>query len=182
MVNSAFVGDRCYASGPDLGGGAIRAVGMYMKVPVYITHDTFTGNSCSNGAALSGLYANFYVINSLMTNNKAIGFGANPAGCGTAGGGSGGAIYTDGNSYNLTISGTVDERQHRPRGRRRHLLRGRRRRRDAADRRYSTLSAIRAASSRTRRASSTRSTAWSSRRSKPALRSARLRVREPGST
>ena len=106
VVNSAFTGDRCYKSGPDLGGGAVRALGMYMKVPVYINHDTFAGNSCSNGAALSGLYANFYVINSLLTNNKAIGFGANPAGSGTAGGGSGGAIYTDGNSYNLTISGT----------------------------------------------------------------------------
>jgi hypothetical protein len=80
---------------------------MYTGVPVYITHDTFTGNSCSNGAALSGLYANFDVFNTEMTDNKAIGFGANPAGSGTQGGGSGGAIYTDGNSYNLTIHGTV---------------------------------------------------------------------------
>ena len=80
---------------------------MYPGSPVYITHDTFTGNSCSNGAALSGLFANFYVVNSLMTNNKATGFGANPAGSGTAGGGSGGAIYNDGDSYNVTISGTA---------------------------------------------------------------------------
>ena len=107
VVNSAFTGNRCYQYGPDLGGAAIRAYGMYMKTPVYITHDTFTGNSCSNGAALSGLYANFYVINSLLTNNKAIGWGANPAKSGTPGGGSGGAIYTDGDGYNLTIDGTV---------------------------------------------------------------------------
>jgi hypothetical protein len=107
VVNSAFIDNRCYQSGPDLGGAAIRALGMYMKTPVYVTHDTFTGNSCSNGAALSGLYANFYVINSLMTNNKAIGEGANPAANGTPGGGSGGAIYTDGNSYNLIIDGTA---------------------------------------------------------------------------
>jgi hypothetical protein len=106
VVNSLFTGDRCYKSGPDLGGGAIRATGMDMKIPVYINHDTFTGNVCSNGAALSGLYANFYVVNTLMSGNRAIGFGANPAGSGTAGGGSGGAIYTDGNSYNLTIAGT----------------------------------------------------------------------------
>jgi hypothetical protein len=78
-----------------------------MGTPVYVTHDTFTGNSCSNGAALSGLYANFFVINSLFTNNKAIGWGANPAASGTPGGGSGGAIYTDGNGYNLTIDGTA---------------------------------------------------------------------------
>ena len=107
VVNSVFTGDQCYASGPDLGGGAIRATGMYMQVPVYITNDTFTGNSCSNGAALSGLYANFAVYNSLMTDNKATGDGANPAASGTAGGGSGGAIYTDGDGYNLLIDGSV---------------------------------------------------------------------------
>jgi hypothetical protein len=107
VVDSVFTGDQCYASGPDLGGGAIRATGMYMQVPVYITDDTFTGNSCSNGAALSGLYANFAVYNSLMSDNKAIGDGANPAASGTVGGGSGGAIYTDGDGYNLLIDGSV---------------------------------------------------------------------------
>jgi hypothetical protein len=107
VVNSAFVGNSCYASGPDLGGGAIRAVGMYPASPVYITGDTFRGNSCSNGGALSGLFAHFDVINSLLTGNKAIGWGANPAQAGTAGGGSGGAIYTDGTQYDLSITGTV---------------------------------------------------------------------------
>jgi hypothetical protein len=107
VVNSAFLGNSCYASGPDLGGGAIRAVGMYLASPVYITDDTFTGNSCSNGGALSGLFANFDVINSLLTGNKAIGWGANPAQAGTPGGGSGGAIYTDGAAYNLSVTGTV---------------------------------------------------------------------------
>jgi hypothetical protein len=107
VVNSAFIDNRCYKTGPDLGGGAVRALGMYPRTPVYVNHDTFTGNSCSNGAALSGLFANFYVVNSLMTNNRATGLGANPAGSGTPGGGSGGAIYNDGNSYNVTISGTV---------------------------------------------------------------------------
>jgi len=107
VVNSGFFGNRCYRDGPDLGGAAIRAYGMYMANPVYITSDTFHGNSCSNGAALSGLYANFDVINSLMTSNKAIGWGANPASPGTPGGGSGGAIYTDGDHYNLIIDGTV---------------------------------------------------------------------------
>ena len=85
VVNSVFTGDRCYATGPDLGGGAIRATGMDMSIPVYIVNDTFTGNSCSNGAALSGLFANFAVYNSLMTGNKAIGLGANPAKSGTPG-------------------------------------------------------------------------------------------------
>src|SRR5579863_7221340 len=107
VVNSVFSGDSCYASGPDLGGGAIRAVGMYPASPVYLTGDTFSDDSCSNGGALSGLYANFDVINCLLAGNKAIGWGANPAQAGTPGGGSGGAIYTDGNAYDLPISGTV---------------------------------------------------------------------------
>jgi len=107
VVNSAFLDNRCYADGPDLGGAAIRAYGMYMGSRVYITHDTFSGNTCSNGAALSGLYANFDVINSLLTANRAIGWGANPPHPGTPGGGSGGAVYTDGDRYNLIIDGTV---------------------------------------------------------------------------
>ena len=107
VVNSAFVDNRCYQYGPDLGGGAIRAYGMDMSTPVYITDDTFLGNQCSNGGALSGLYANFVVINSLLTGNKAIGWGQNPARPGTPGGGSGGAIYTDGDTYKLIIDGTV---------------------------------------------------------------------------
>jgi hypothetical protein len=107
VVNSAFLDNRCYQDGPDLGGAAIRAYGMYMGSPVYITHDTFSGNTCSNGAALSGLYANFDVTNSVLTANEAIGWGANPAHPGTPGGGSGGAIYTDGDGYNLIIDDTV---------------------------------------------------------------------------
>jgi hypothetical protein len=107
VVNSAFLDNRCYQYGPDLGGAAIRAYGMYTGSPVYITHDTFNGNTCSNGSALSGLAAKLDVTNSLLTANKAIGWGANPARRGTPGGGSGGAIYTDGDHYNLIIDGTV---------------------------------------------------------------------------
>jgi hypothetical protein len=135
VVNSAFLDDRCYSYGPDLGGGAIRAVGMYMRSPNYITHDTFTGNSCSNGAALSGLYANFDVINSLLTGNKAIGWGANPASP---------AWHAGGRQRRRDLHRRRPlqprhrrhgrERQQRTRRRRRHLLRGRRRRRDPADR------------------------------------------------
>jgi hypothetical protein len=107
VVHSAFIGNRCYKNGPDLGGAAIRAVGMYMAARIYIAYDIFRGNSCSNGAALSGLYANFDVIDSLFTGNQAVGWGANPASAGTSGGGSGGAIYTDGDHYNLMVQGTI---------------------------------------------------------------------------
>ena len=107
VVNSAFIDNKCYQYGPDLSGGAIRAYAMYQGTPDYIVNDTFRGNTCSNGAALGGLHANFDVINSLITDNEAIGWGQNPPLDGAPGGGSGGAIYTDGIHYNLLIDGTV---------------------------------------------------------------------------
>jgi hypothetical protein len=107
VVNSGFINDKCYAYGPDLGGGAIRALGMWQGSPVYIAKDTFRGGRCSNGAALSSIDAKWDVFNSFFGNNDAIGWGQNPQQSGTPGGGSGGAIYTDGNSYSVLIDGTV---------------------------------------------------------------------------
>jgi hypothetical protein len=52
------------------------------------------------------------VLNTVMTRNQAIGRGANPARAGTPGGGSGGAIYNDGNKYSLKIAGTVIRDNH----------------------------------------------------------------------
>ncbi len=106
-VNSRFTGNRCYRYGPDLGGGAIRALAQYQNRPVYITRDTFTGNRCSNGAALSSISVQWDVYNSVLNGNKAVGWGANPAAPGTPGGGSGGAIYNDGTDYNTLIAGTI---------------------------------------------------------------------------
>lgn len=107
VVNSRFVDNRCYKVGPDLGGAAIRAVAQWSNRPIYITSDTFSGGVCSNGGALSSIDSNWDVFNSIMTGNRAIGWGANPAKRGTPGGGSGGAIYNDGNNYSLSIDGTV---------------------------------------------------------------------------
>jgi hypothetical protein len=106
-VNSRFVDNRCYAYGPDLGGGAIRALAQYKNRPVYITDDTFRGGRCSNGGALSSIQVQWDVFNSEFIDNKAIGWGANPASRGTPGGGSGGAIYLDGKNDNVLIAGTV---------------------------------------------------------------------------
>jgi hypothetical protein len=106
-VNARFIGNRCYANGPDLGGGAIRALAQYRNRPVYITNDTFRGGRCSNGGALSSIQVQWNVLNSEFVDNKAIGWGANPAAHGTPGGGSGGAIYLDGKDNNLLIAGTV---------------------------------------------------------------------------
>jgi hypothetical protein len=107
VVNSRFIDNRCYRFGPDLGGAAIRALAQFRNRPVYITSDTFQGGRCSNGGALSSIDVNWKVLNSLMTGNRAIGWGANPAAAGTPGGGSGGAIYTDGDNYNVVIAGTI---------------------------------------------------------------------------
>jgi hypothetical protein len=106
-VNSQFVDNRCYSYGPDLGGGAIRALAQYENRPVYITNDTFRGGRCSNGGALSSISVQWDILNSEFTDNKAIGWGANPASRDTPGGGSGGAVYLDGRDDNVLIAGTV---------------------------------------------------------------------------
>ncbi len=106
-VNSAFVDNGCYRYGPDLGGAAIRALAQWDNRPVYITGDTFRGGRCSNGGALSSISVQWDVLNSVFTDNKAIGWGANPSAKGTAGGGSGGAIYLDGVKDDVLIAGTV---------------------------------------------------------------------------
>jgi hypothetical protein len=106
-VNSRFINNGCYGAGPDLGGGAIRALAQYKNLPVYITNDTFIGGRCSNGGALSSISVQWDIINSLFTDNQAIGHGANPARSGTLGGGSGGAVYADGRDYNVLVAGTT---------------------------------------------------------------------------
>ncbi len=107
VVNTRFTGNRCDSSGPDLGGAAIRALSQYQNRPVQVTGSTFTGGVCSNGGALSSIGVSWVIKDSTFTGNRAIGNGANPAQAGTPGGGSGGAIYTDGDDYTVTVDGSV---------------------------------------------------------------------------
>ena len=123
IVNSTFVGNRCEASGPDLGGAAVRVLSQSSGQPVYVVGSTFSGGRCSNGGALSSIGVSWVVVNSVFSNNQAIGSGANPAASGTPGGGSGGAIYTDGNQYTVSISGSVITQKSRQCRRRGDLLR-----------------------------------------------------------
>ena len=67
------------------------------------------GISESNGGGISSIGVSWTIINSLFSYNRAIGNGANPSQPGTPGGGSGGAIYNDGNTMTLTILGTLIE-------------------------------------------------------------------------
>ena len=117
VVNSRFFNNVCDDVGPDVGGAAIRVFSQYQGLPVYIVNSTFGGgegygNVCSNGGGLSSIGVSYTVINSLFTHNLAIGNGANPAQGGTPGGGSGGAIYNDGNTFTLTVIDTVIEDNH----------------------------------------------------------------------
>jgi predicted outer membrane repeat protein len=107
IVNSTFAGNRCERDGPDIGGGAVRALSQYDDLPVYVVDSRFTGNVCSNGGALSSIGVSWTVLNSRFIANRAIGAGANPARSGTPGGGSGGAIYNDGDRMTLTVAGSV---------------------------------------------------------------------------
>jgi hypothetical protein len=107
IVNSVFAGNRCERDGPDIGGGAVRALSQYHGLPVYVVNSRFTGNVCSNGGALSSIGVSWTVLNSRFLANRAIGIGANPAQHGTPGGGSGGAIYNDGDRMTLSIDGSL---------------------------------------------------------------------------
>ncbi len=117
IVNSRFFTNVCADVGPDVGGGAVRVFSQFNTLPVYVVNSTFgggpgLGNVCSNGGALSSIGVSWTIINSLFTDNDTTGWGANPAKPGTPGGGNGGAIALDGNTYTLRILGTRMERNH----------------------------------------------------------------------
>ena len=108
IIDSVFTNNTCAPVGPDVGGGAVRAFDQFDDQPLYVVGSTFggaegLGNSCSNGGALSSIGVSYSVFDSVFSHNEAIGNGANPAKEGTPGGGSGGAIYNDGNTFTLTL-------------------------------------------------------------------------------
>ncbi|MFF0719015.1 hypothetical protein [Micromonospora sp. NPDC003816] len=109
VVDSHFVGNRCDRTGPDVGGAAIRVLDQHDGQPVYVVDSTFTGGTCANGGALSSIGVSWVILNSVLRDNAAVGTGANPARSGTPGGGSGGAIYADGNEFSVRVAGTLIE-------------------------------------------------------------------------
>jgi hypothetical protein len=122
VVNSQFFGNVCDSTGPDLGGAAVRVLSQSKAQPVFVVGSTFGGNGpgqgnvCSNGGALSSIGVSWVVLNSVFRHNNAIGRGANPAETGTPGGGSGGAIYLDGNTFTLFVAGSIIEDNHASEG------------------------------------------------------------------
>lgn len=112
VVDSTFTDNRCESTGPDLGGGALRVLSQSHGLPVVVASSIFggspdAGNSCSNGAAISSIGVSWQIYASTFTNNSAIGNGANPSRSGTPGGGSGGAIYLDGDQFTLDVTDSV---------------------------------------------------------------------------
>jgi hypothetical protein len=117
VVNSRFENNACDPVGPDVGGAAVRAFDQWNDLPLYVVGSTFggapgLGNSCSNGGALSAIGVSYTVLNSDLSYNLATGNGANPQQPGTPGGGSGGAIYNDGNSFHLRVCGSTIHDNH----------------------------------------------------------------------
>lgn len=114
LVNTRFFGNRCAEQGPDVGGAAVRAFDQHDDQPIFVVNSTFggetdLGNRGSNGGAISSIGVSWTLLNSLLSHNDAVGNGGNPAQDGTPGGGSGGAIYNDGNEMTLSTCGTLIE-------------------------------------------------------------------------
>jgi hypothetical protein len=110
VINCRFFNNTCALEGPDVGGAAIRVFSQSEGKPVYVVNCTFGGaegygNVGANGGALSSIGVSWSVYNSLFTHNRAVGNGGNPAESGTPGGGSGGAVYNDGNTMTLSVYG-----------------------------------------------------------------------------
>jgi hypothetical protein len=114
VIDSIFMNNQAAPLGPDTGGGAIYVLGS--KNGVLIVGSTFSNNSASNAGAVGCLFAELDVYNSLFTNNTAIGHDNNnddATKCSvinngqneTGSGGNGGALYSDGQSVNVTLCG-----------------------------------------------------------------------------
>jgi len=115
VVNCRFFNNVCDELGSDVGGGAIRkldylvAEGAGPKRPAWVVNSTFggkpeLGNACANGGALSSIGVSWNILNSVFSENAALGHGANDGD-----GGNGGAIYNDGNEIVLNITGSLLE-------------------------------------------------------------------------
>jgi len=105
VIDVTFRNNAAATPGPDVGGGAIYAMGA---LGVTIVGSTFIGNSGSNGGAVGLLQTGGRIVNSVFSGNVANGTGRNTAGGAATGcpgvghanqggaGGNGGAIAIDG--------------------------------------------------------------------------------------
>jgi len=115
VIDCLFDGNQAAQLGPDTGGGAIYIEGS--KHGAIIVGSTFTNNAGANAGGVGSLFAELDIYNSLFQNNTATGHDANnddPSMCSInnndgqheiGSGGNGGAIYGDGNNFNITLCG-----------------------------------------------------------------------------
>jgi hypothetical protein len=114
IIDAVFTNNEAAPLGPDTGGGAIYILGS--KAGAMIVGSTFKGNTASNAGAVGALFAELDIYDSLFSGNMAVGHDANnddASMCSvinngqneTGSGGNGGAIYSDGNSVNITLCG-----------------------------------------------------------------------------
>ena len=114
VIDSVFENNKAAPLGPDTGGGAIYINGS--KSGVLIVSSTFTNNAASNCGAVGALNAELDVYDSIVTGNTATGHDANnndPSKCSAmnngqneiGSGGNGGALYGDGDGFNIVVCG-----------------------------------------------------------------------------
>jgi len=123
VIDSIFTNDQAAPLGPDTGGGAIYINGS--KRGALVVGCTFTGDAASNAGAVGALNAELDVYDSLVTDNTATGHDANnndPTMCSAinngqneiGSGGNGGALYGDGDGFDIVICG--DDIEHNTAG------------------------------------------------------------------
>lgn len=100
VEDSVFTGNTTVQAHSDWGGGAVRVTGMVAAAT--LRRCTFTGNTAANGGAVSALGAPVVIEGSTFTGNRATGSGAS-----SGLGGNGGAIYFDGGSQDVRVTGSV---------------------------------------------------------------------------
>jgi hypothetical protein len=114
VIDSIFTKNQAAPLGPDTGGGAIYINGSMNGV--LVVGCTFENNSASNAGAVGALNAELDIYNSLVSGNTATGNGANnndPTMCSAinngqneiGSGGNGGALYGDGDTFNIVVCG-----------------------------------------------------------------------------
>ena len=116
VIDAIFSGNQAAQLGPDTGGGAIYLEGS--KHGAVIVGSTFSNNSGANAGAIGALFGELDIYDSLFENNTATGHDANNNDTSMkmctvmnngqyeiGSGGNGGAIYGDGNSFNITLCG-----------------------------------------------------------------------------
>ena len=74
IINSTLIANHAAPLGPDVGGGAIYALG---SVDVTVQGTTFQGNDGANGGAIGMLESNFKAVNCVFQANQALGHDGN---------------------------------------------------------------------------------------------------------